>query len=256
MVTKFQLAVRELGRGTCIVLLNGIGTPASHLYKLAEALSSELRVLVPTFPGDGDTPVYPGAYTMEIDLALLTAALAEHGVERAHLVGFSAGVYRALALHTSGAVRVQSLVSLAGFAGLPAEARQSLRQFADAVRARVLPDTVAVTQFLSPHFAERHPALVAEVRGWLAAQRPEGLAQQLYAAADAEDLTPRLAEITVPLCARSGELDVAVPYQLNQRLAAAVGGSFELVANAGHALVLEDFAGTLASIRTMVATER
>lgn len=254
VMSSFVLAAREFGSGTPMVLISGIGSPASHLYPLAQALSSDYRVLVASFPGDGATPVYPGPYSPTIDSQLLVAALHERGIREAHLVGFSGGGYRALALALGDQVRALSLVSLAGFASMPEEMREGLRQSADAVRAESLPGSALVPRFLTPPFAAAHPSLVAEVSGWIAAHKPEGLAQQLYAAADWTELSSRVGELRAPVVARSGELDVAVPYALNAQLAsAAKSGIFELVPDVGHLLLFQDLEGTIASIRRAVS---
>jgi hypothetical protein len=86
-------------------------------------------------------------------------------------------------------------------------------------------------------FAQSRPQTVDQVQRWLDVQDAHGLAQQLDAVADGTDLSPRLGELAVPVVARGGDMDVAVPKELSRHIAAgANSGEFELVKGARRAL--------------------
>jgi pimeloyl-ACP methyl ester carboxylesterase len=106
---------------------------------------------------------------------------------------------------------------------------------------------------LSASFLAAHPEARAEVMSWLSETTLDVLADELAAIVDGPHLVPQLAGLAVPLLARVGELDAATPVAFSEALvAAAPRATLEVVAGVGHALLLEDAAGTCASIRRFI----
>jgi pimeloyl-ACP methyl ester carboxylesterase len=245
--------IHEKGTGSALVLLHGAPGTVESFAPVVERFSPRFRVLVPALPGYRPTPPLQ-PYSLAGVQHALEDALLERGVREAAVVAFSAGVYRALALALSGRVRVTRLVLLGGFAGLSPEDRAAYRGFSDWVGG--MADLtgaelreVACGRFLSPAYRAAHPEAEAEVRAWLEATAPAPFSDELRALAESEDLHPRLSEVQVPVVARVGTLDVAAPPAYSERLVAGVPhGRLERVEGAGHALLLEDREGTLASL--------
>jgi 3-oxoadipate enol-lactonase len=237
-----------------VALLHGTPTTVDALEPLARALEGRHRVLVVHLPGYGKSPPLDGRYDLARARAAVEDALLGLGAVDAALVGFSGGAYRALDLALGGRLRPARVVSLAGFAALDEAEQAGFRQFAAALRSGVDLHAIAPQRFLSPAFAASHPDACAAVTAWLDATAPELLAQELDAFAEAPSLLPRLGALRAPLLARVGQLDVAVPPAKSEALGRAVPGALvEVVPEFGHALLLEDAEGTVASVSSFLA---
>ena len=246
------LHVREFGAGEPVMVLHGAPTRPGHLDRLAEALAPRYRVLVPDLPGYGQSePVQP--YRLEAVHERLEQYLREHGIERVRLVGFSGGGLHAVSLACRGRVRVTALFLLGAFANLTDEESRSTVEVANLVRSGIDLRPIAIGSMLSPH-GQTVPDHVAEVTTWATATTAAYLADELEAAARIADLRPSLTALGIPVVARVGSLDAACPVARSQRLVAVVPtASLEVVEGAGHALLLEGFEATLASVERLLA---
>ncbi len=249
-----SLHVNVVGSGDDVVLLHGTPTSPSHFRGLVHALSERYRVLVPHLPGYGLSPPVPFRSLGEQERQL-ASALRDHGVHRAHLIGFSGGVLRCLALVLSGQVEPRSIFALAGLCSATPEHRAKLREIGTALRAGADLAPMAESLYLSERFRS-DPAAVAEVRGWLTDVHQETLAAELLALANEfEDLTPKLGAVCCRVTARSGTKDAAVPVEKAEELVRAVPlGTLQRVEGAGHALLVEDEAATVGAILESLET--
>ena len=117
-----RLAYRDVGRGPVLLCLHGTGPGASgwgNYAAVAEIFSSEFRVIVPDLPGFGDSQItrddeMPWA---QMSALQLIEFLDQIGIERAHVIGNSAGGSVAAHLAVRKPEAVASLV-LMGCAGL------------------------------------------------------------------------------------------------------------------------------------------
>ena len=248
-----MLSFREIGQAPAptVVFLHGCPTSVDHLEPLARGIADTHRCIMMELPGYGRSSYPPpgdGNVVGRGEIAIV-ATLRSIGVRRLSLVGHSLGGYRALSLACSGLFDVDAVIALGGFARLPEEIGAGLAAVAPAVRSGSLDlETGASERFLAPE--NRTRANVAEVNRWAHATTRSVLADELEAAAQLPDLRPALAGTHARVVARVGAMDTASPPHLSEEIAAALqGGSCEIVANAGHALVLEDFVGTLESIK-------
>jgi 3-oxoadipate enol-lactonase len=223
---------------------------------LAERLSRSWRVLVVHLPGYRRSAALD-PYAIEHSHALVEETLVARGVRDAHLVGFSGGAYRAFALATraESALRVRSIVSLAGVADFTDAEKGALAKHARILRGSVeraydpiqaIP--MILDLILSPRGREQ-TAWVEDVRTWMEATTPEHLARELEALVGAPDLRPRIATLEVPIFLRVGSIDAASPPERSRRIVeVAPHASIEEVPGVGHALLCEDFDATAASI--------
>lgn len=248
-----SLAVFEAGVGPSIVLLHGMPSPPGDL----EALASELdgfRVLVPHLPGYGRSPPAPGRQNTSAIIDALVAALHDRDVIEPTLVGCSMGGYRAIAL--AAALRARSVLALGGFATLSAEERAGMAGFAAALRAGTDLRSVLPERFLSAAHRAAHPTDDAVVSSWMDAATRDALIEELEDVATAPSLLPALAAIPCPVIARAGDLDGAIsPSHARTIAATAMRGRCEIVSDAGHALLIEDYAGTVDAIRRAAAID-
>ncbi len=252
-----MLHVDERGSGPVVVLLHGAPTTPNHMMPLAERLARSWRVLLVHLPGYGrSAPLEP--YALEHSHVLVEETLVARRVRDVHLIGFSGGAYRALALACRApqgegdGLRVRSVASLAGVADFNDEEKKGLARYADLLRgdsARAFnPGPLLVDLMLSPRGRE-NAVSVADILGWATASKPEQLARELEAFIAGADLRPQIAKLALPILLRVGSIDAASPPERSRRIAeVAQHGSFEEVPGVGHALLCEDFDATATSI--------
>ncbi|MFG2222402.1 alpha/beta fold hydrolase [Streptomyces sp. NPDC048644] len=140
----FTVAYERKGAGEPIVLLHGVGHHLQAWRPVCDILAASHEVIALDLPGFGVSPALPGgtSYGLESVLPLLTAAFAELGVERPHVVGNSLGGLLALELGRAGAVRSVTALSPAGF-WTPAERRYAFGLLRGMrAGARALPEPV------------------------------------------------------------------------------------------------------------------
>jgi 3-oxoadipate enol-lactonase len=242
---------RIYGDGTAVLLLHGMPSTTADLVPLAEALARSHRVLLPDLPGYGRSPRLE-PYTLDAVQRAIESLLAAHAIERTAVVGFSGGAYRALRLALDRRVEVTRIACIGATPGPGPEEADGLRHAAQDLRAGADFHGVAVARFLSPRW-QNDASAIAAVQAWMSAAPGDVLAAELDALADAGDIRPELPRLRIPLLLRVGESDVATPPALSRDIAAAVSDAkLEIVAGAGHALLIEDAAATIESVRSFL----
>lgn len=244
--------VREAGRGSPVLLLHGLPSPAEDLLPLSAALAEQHRVLLPDLPGYGATPAPAGTYSFASVQRAIETVLAEHDARELAIVGFSGGAYRALALALGTSVHVTRVVCLGGTPGPSPEDRIAMRGFAAWLRSGADLRAVMAPRMLSTR-AQSDAEAVHRVESWLELCPPEVLAAELDGYADAEDLRVKLDQISSPLLLRVGSEDAAAPVALSEEIARAVPRArLEVVEGAGHALLIEDLPATIDVVRSFL----
>lgn len=256
-----MLAVRQFGSsGPVVVLLNGSGSALAQLERLAARLATSYQVLVPAFPGYGDTPRYDGGYSLDTDGSLLRDALASRGIRRLHAaVGISLGAFRAVSLAISEDVSVERIVGLAPALVVTPEERAGLLGIAGLLRQGApLPlDAIASGQ-LSVTWREAHPDAAARLGEWIATIDPQALADELEMASRdlpfTIDQILRELEVKVGgILFRVGSEDGSAPAGRVRELAERIGADFQVVEGAAHLLLVEDFEATADAVIRMLA---
>lgn len=109
-VNDGAIALRSVGTGDPVLLLHSSASSGQQWRRIAGALSESHRVLMPDFPGCGDSAPWCGhrARTLESDAAIV-AAVAEHVGAPVHLAGHSYGGAVALAAACRRPEAVRSL---------------------------------------------------------------------------------------------------------------------------------------------------
>lgn len=86
-----HIAWGELGQGTPLVLLHGLGDSHRTWRRVAPLLGRRFRLLMPDLPGHGRSGRPDAPYTLAWYAATVSAWMDELGVERAHVAGHSFG---------------------------------------------------------------------------------------------------------------------------------------------------------------------
>jgi pimeloyl-ACP methyl ester carboxylesterase len=242
--------VRDFGTGIPVLLLPGCPTPAEHMMPLARLLSARHRVLLPDLPGYGESPKLEGEYTIRRAQRVIEDALLERGVRELAIVGMSVGAYRAFALSLSSRLQVNAVVSLGGFANMPREARDTLRQFATMLRAGSNVREAFLARMFSERYMKSHPREMQDVSTWLEQSDRAVVAAELDATANGDDLISGIRQLSIPILLRVGERDVATPPVFSEEIARnARNATLEVVPGCGHLLLLEDWDRTAAAIQ-------
>jgi len=241
------LYYRSDGQGEPLLLLNGIAMTALSWEAVAQPLARRFRVIRCDFRGQLMTPAPPPPTVAEH--ADDVAALLDHlGLDAVHVVGTSFGGVVGTIFAARHPERARSLVTIAAADGFDesmaaevARWREACeRSLADADRGHlsdVLEPVVYSQAWVAAHRAER-----AQRRAQIAAL-PELWFRNLVGLLDSAHslrLREELAAIRCPTMVVAAELDRFVPLARARGLAAAIPGArFELIAGAGHAVVVE-----------------
>lgn len=228
------------------VFLHGFLGRGSDWDGLRERLAPR-PTYAPDLPGHGATPLRPGVQSYASWVAWLTAWLDAHGLRRIHLVGYSLGGRVALAFALAQPQMVVSLTLESANPGLGDPQARAERARLDAERAARI-RREGLRAFLAdwyrlPLFAslDAHPGL----REVLVARRSQQDAA-VMARVIAEmspgrqpDLTPRLAELSMPVLLVTGERDPKYPRLLQGMARRIPHARLVLVPQAGHHVHLE-----------------
>jgi len=233
-----------------VLMIHG-HAPVDSLAPLAAELAPRYEILAESRPGYGGRPVAREA----------TADGIAAEIERAHhargpliLVGHSFGAYLALLLAVRGNLRLARVVGLAPVAHWSPEEAAQMSHMADAAEAGIDLSPGVLPAWFSEAYRSATPGLEQLMVRW-AASSQSGLVAELRAAAQADDLRPRLMGIGVPVLLRVGEADVVTPPARAREIAAAIPEArLEVVTGRGHMLGLEDVVDTAGSLLAWAGT--
>lgn len=238
-----RVTIRECGTGPAIVLLHGIGSGSASWLEVARELGQSARVIAWDAPGYGESSplrsLAPDASDYAERLLQMLDAL---DIQHCVLVGHSLGAITATAF-ASGVQRqrISRLVLISPAQGYGHPARALLRKEVRNKRLHAL-EQLGITQMaeqrsrymLSPHASVKAHAWVQ----WnMARINPEGYRQAIELLCG-EDLL-RHSPLSMPCEVHCGEADGITAPQSCQDIASALGATFSLIADAGHASPIE-----------------
>jgi len=249
-VSERALHVEHHGRGPALMLLHGYTGSARSMAGLAHAFGRDYQTLAPDLPGHGRSVAAAcgDGYRFEGCLGDLAVALAASGHRRAHWLGYSMGARLALGCAVRYPEIVNSLVLVAGRAGIADPDERLARRRADdslAVRIETLGVAAFVDEWLAqPLFATLHrrgPEFIANERRARLANDARGLAASLRALGPGAQppLFDELPRVRVPVLLVAGALDerfVELARELARLLPQA---ELCVIPDAGHAVHVE-----------------
>jgi 2-succinyl-6-hydroxy-2,4-cyclohexadiene-1-carboxylate synthase len=230
-----------------MVLLHGFTGRPESFDGVVEGLGPGWRVLRPSLLGHGAEA--DGVATFDAEVDRVAGVIAERGLERAVLCGYSLGGRVALGLLLRHPQRFARAVVIGAHPGLADPAERAARLDGDERWARQL-ERQGIHAFVDaweqqPLFAtqRRLPAAARQrQREWRLRHDPAGLARSLrvLGLGRMPDLSPRLGEVRVPVRLLVGGEDAKFR-RVAHDMAARLGGdpSVRVVPGAGHNVVLE-----------------
>lgn len=236
-------AIRECGTGPAIVLLHGIGSGAASWLQVARELGQGARVIAWDAPGYGEsTPLRALAPDASDYAERLLQMLDALDIQRCVLVGHSLGAITATAF-ASGVhqQRISRLVLLSPAQGYGHPSRALQRQQVRNKRLRALEQLgiQGMAEQRSAHMLSPNasPQALAWVQWNMARLNAEGYRQAIELLCG-EDLL-RHAPLAMPCDVHCGEADSITAPESCLTLAKALGATFNLIADAGHASPIE-----------------
>jgi pimeloyl-ACP methyl ester carboxylesterase len=203
--------------GTPLVLIHGVGDRMAGWDGVVAALRGDRPVVRYDLRGHGDSPRTPGPYELGDFVADHVGLLAQLGIERAHVAGFSLGGMISQAVALARPETVDRLAIMGAVAGrTPAESARVLERLA--VLEREGPAgmaQVSADRWYTPEFIARRPEVVERQLRELAANDPETYVAS-YRVLARNDLGDELHRIAAPTLVLTGDGDVGSPPRMSE----------------------------------------
>ncbi|HMD16984.1 MAG TPA: alpha/beta fold hydrolase [Terriglobales bacterium] len=226
----------ELGQGTPVLLIMGLGYTSVMWHRTRPALSEHFRTIAFDNRGVGRSDVPPGPYSIATMASDAAAVLDAAGIDRAHVFGVSMGGMIAQEFALQYPARTRSLILGCTAAGGPSAVRAESK-VADVLMARgmtpeqardaILPyiyDAATPRQKIDEDIRVRQP--------WL--PTPAGYIAQLLAILAWESYS-RIAQVTAPTLVIHGKSDALVPPGNGELIAKRIPGArLVLLEHASH----------------------
>ncbi len=238
-----ELAYREAGSGTPLVLLHAFPLSSAMWLPQREALGEVCRVITPDQRGFGGSELGEDAPDLDRCVDDLVALLDRLGLDKVVLGGLSMGGYVAMAFLRRRADRVRGLILADTKATAdPTAARDNRERIAQAAQedgSTVLVDEVLPTLLGTTTVSER-AAVAGRVRGLVQAAPGPAVAWAQRAMARRPDSLETLGGYSGPALVIVGEEDTLSPPSDAQAIADALpNGRLVTVAKAGHLTAVE-----------------
>jgi 3-oxoadipate enol-lactonase len=230
----------QVGAGPDVLLIGGLGDTIESWQFQLDGLADRYRLTAFDNRGAGRTVMPAGPATVEAMADDAAAVLRAHGIDSAHVAGFSGGsiISQELALRHPELVRSLVLQSTWGAMDV------ALRRWAEFVRWLVdaAPSEHAFLEafFLFIYTARSHndgtvDAIIADALAFPYQQSPADTQRTLEAFLSHGGTTARLPTITAPALVLAGGLDPTARPELGRAVAAAIPGAlFEILECESH----------------------
>ena len=247
---------RDAGHGRTLLLLHALPLDGRMWDDQKALLQSDLRVIVPDFPGFGLSPAPDGSPSLDDWAGELLAALRGTGVEEAVIAGGSMGGYVALAMLLAAPQFVRGLALVNSRAAADSDEQRAARLAAiERIKAEGFTFVIegAPASALSKTSLAGRPAAVARVRAMAAAATPAGIIAAQRAIGARPDSRVLLGQATVPIAIIHGEDDPVVPIAEARELAASLShATFTPIPEAGHLPSVEQPEAVSAALRELL----
>ncbi|MDZ4184784.1 MAG: alpha/beta hydrolase [Desulfuromonadales bacterium] len=252
------LAYDDHGSGQPLLLIHGFPLNRKMWRPQVAALTEAgYRVITPDLRGFGESRRTSAAVNMSSYADDIVALMDRLQLPQAVVGGMSMGGYVLLNLLERYPERVSAAIFIVTRAGADDEAGKAKRT---ALAARTLAEgmdpvlEVFRNILFAPATLAAHPALVAEVCGWISATDRRGAAAGLIAMRERKDYLPLLGAIRQPALVIGAEQDQAIPGEQSHLLAAGItDAKLAILPGGGHLVSLEQPDGFNAAIKEFLA---
>lgn len=248
---------RDEGSGPAVLLLHGLGGDHTVWNEVIPALARETRVLAPDLRGHGRTKAPEGSTFSFAELeGDLVALLEGAGVERAHVVGLSAGGFLALRWALDDPARLRSLTVVNAAPHCDPHTRAVVDRWAETYRTEGLDAYVLrlVKDLYYSDWVDEHLEIVEQLHEQLGHQDLAG-AFRWGAVLRDFDLRGRLMKIRTPTHIVQSMDDSVVDGAHGRLLRVSIpGADLKLFVRTGHLLPIERPAETAETILEFVRT--
>ncbi len=238
-----ELAWREAGAGSAIVLLHGIGSGSASWAGQLDALADQHRVIAWDAPGYGTSAPLPQTKPLARDYAMvLDEWLDRLQIEELVLVGHSLGaiVASAWAAQSRRGLRALVLASPArGYSSAALAVRETKYRERIELIERLGVEGMAAQRSAHLCAPAASAEVIEQVRSNMARITAGGYAQAAHMLAY-DDLSHHLRSVTAPVSVLCGELDRVTPPAACQEIAHSVGAPFVSLHGVAHACYVED----------------
>lgn len=249
------LFYRDLGSGEPVVLLHGFAEDGAVWEAVSQGLSTNVRLLIPDFPGSGRSPLWD-LMTIESMTAAVKDMLDRESIERCILIGHSMGGYIALAFAEAYQERLSAFGFFHSTAYADTEEKKAGRLKSIAfIREHGAEPFIrqSVPNLFAPETREDRPGLVEDMIGRYRSFSADALAAYLDAMMKRPDRVSVLAQSEVPVLFIIGEKDQVVsPEQALAQVAVPALSYIHILPKAGHMGMLEEPAAGAAIIQSFV----
>ena len=231
--------------GNPVVMSAGLGGSGEYWRPQVAALAERYRVILYDHRGTARSDrALPPDHRVERMADDVQAVLDALGIGSAHLVGHALGGHIGLALALKAPERLQSVVSVNGWARLDPHTRRCFDTRVALLRGSGVDAFIRATPlFLYPAawMAEHADRLAIEAEHMRAAFPGIETTEARIAAVAAFNVSARLPEITTPVLSVAAEDDLLVPWTAAKALADGVpNGSYAALPRGGHACNVTD----------------
>ncbi len=238
-----EIALTLRGQGRPLLLL--------HAYPLSHSLWSDLvappgrQLILPDFPGFGDSPLAPGGYGLAQASQDLFYQLEKRGIQGpVALGGISMGGYWALEFLRQYPASVERLMLISTRAGADKpEGRQKRLDAADRAEKEGvawLPEAM-IPGLLGQTSRTQQPALVQALGRTLLAVDPKAVALAQRAMTDRRDQTDLLSGISCQTTIIAGREDALIPFSEAEAMSKAIpGAELHILEQVGHLIPWEE----------------
>jgi 3-oxoadipate enol-lactonase len=229
-----KMTVEVHGDGDPILFIHGLGGTSNVFAPQVGVLSRFFKCIRPDLAGSGRTAP-AGAFRLDETADRMAELLAEHGVEKAHVVAHSMGTVIATHLAARRPELVRSLGLIGPLLGPPEPARAALRDRAAKARAEGMVGIAdAIVQGGTSAETKAHrPEVAALVREILMRQDAEGYALTCEALAGANPCDT--SRIKAPTLLITGDEDGTAPPRNVAAIRDKIAGSkLQVLGRTGH----------------------
>ena len=249
------LFYRDIGSGEPVVLLHGFAEDGTVWEKVAEGMSTNVRLLIPDQPGSGRSSLL-AVTTIESMAAAVKGMLDKEGVERCILIGHSMGGYIALAFAEAYPERLLAFGFFHSTAYADTEEKKAGRAKSIAfIREHGSEPFIrqSTPNLFAPETREDRPGLVENMISRYRSFSADALAAYLEAMIRRPDRMSVLARSRVPVLFIIGEKDqVVLPEQALSQVAVPALSDIHILSKSGHMGMLEEPAAGAAIMQSFV----